>query len=532
MNPRGGATETHDLPFEKRPSPRGRACRRRPGGRRADRAAAPAQAAYTHAVADGTLTITGDDAGDKLSLGVAEGDGLLVADVGMDGTVDFTAELGAFDSAVVDLGGGNDTFAIDETHGRFTHFVATTVRGGAGWDFITGGSGPELLAGGDGDDQILGHRGNDALLGDAGNDVLQADEGNDHVLGGEGDDRTYVWTTDDNDAIDGGPGDDLTHLWGTYLDDRFEVQAAPLPGHVTAGYENGPQQQDLSGVERLAILTSSGRDAVLAGQHLDGLIALTADLGAGDDVAVGGDGDDQLDGGPGEDELRGRAGNDRFGWSPGDGAGSVDGGAGVDTFAVAGTEDQDGFSLRDEPAAGTSSLTRFAAQERSTLRDVETVEGALAGGDDLMVATSARTGVRMDGGAGADTFRFGGTEEADHYTALRTRAPGHVRLINDRLPSNHDAVATERFDVFSLAGDDTATIGAGLGALRLRMDAGPGADSVQGGEGDDLITGGEGPDVVRGGPGGDSLHGDEGDDVLAGEAGADALDGGAGVDTL
>jgi Ca2+-binding RTX toxin-like protein len=246
----------------------------------------------------------------------------------------------------------------------------------------------------------------------------------------------------------------------------------------------------------------------------------------------GNDGDDTLGGGPGLDELSGDAGHDRFTWSVGEGGGHADGGPGVDTFAVAGSEKHDGFTLRDEAAAGTSSLTRFGAQERSTLRDVERVEAALAGGDDLMVATSTRTGVGMDGGAGLDTFRFGGTEEADRYTALRTRAPGHARLVNDRLPVNHDVVATERFDVFAFGGDDTATVGPGLGPLALRMDAGPGADSVQGGEGDDIITGREGDDTLRGGAGGDKLDGDEGDDILAGEAGADALDGGAGIDTF
>ena len=375
--------------------------------------------------------------------------------------------------------------------------MRTTVRGGAGQDFITGGFGGELLAGGDGDDLILGHGGDDALLGEGGDDALQADEGEDEVLGGDGDDRTYVWEPDGDDRIDGGAGDDLTQIRGTYRDDRFEVRAAALPGHVRVARDGGAQKPDLTGVERLEILTSTGSDIVLGDQHLAGLIALSADLGAGNDYAAGGDeadhfdggpddddlrggpgddtltagpggdemeggdGDDTLAGGTGVDELSGDAGNDRFTWTTGDEAGLADGGEGVDTFAVTGSDDKDGFTLRNEAAPGTSSLTRHGASERSTLRDVETVEAATAGGDDLMVATSTRTGVRLDGGPGADQFRFGGTEAADQYTALRTRAPGHVRVINDKLPVNHDLVATELFDVVAFGGDDTATIGPG-----------------------------------------------------------------------
>ncbi len=70
----------------------------------------------------------------------------------------------------------------------------------------------------------------------------------------------------------------------------------------------------------------------------------------------------------------------------------------------------------------------------------------------------------------------------------------------------------------------------------LRVDGGPGNDSIQGGaaadrlaggDGEDVIHGHRGPDILQGGSGRDLLHGDRGDDSLAGGPGNDRLYGGS-----
>ena len=82
-------------------------------------------------------------------------------------------------------------------------------------------------------------------------------------------------------------------------------------------------------------------------------------------------------------------------------------------------------------------------------------------------------------------------------------------------------------------GDDVVDFPA---AGSLRVDGGPGNDSIQGGiaadrlaggDGDDVISGHRGPDVLQGGPGRDVLNGNRGDDSLAGGLGNDRLYGGS-----
>jgi Ca2+-binding RTX toxin-like protein len=62
------------------------------------------------------------------------------------------------------------------------------------------------------------------------------------------------------------------------------------------------------------------------------------------------------------------------------------------------------------------------------------------------------------------------------------------------------------------------------------VDAGGGADSVDGLDGNDSLFGQDGDDLLRGGAGRDDLYGDAGADTLDGGEGGDLLVGGAGAD--
>lgn len=131
---------------------------------------------------NGTLTVTGTNAADTISLAIKSGK--LKVTVG--------SKSQSFTKSAVKkikvLGlGGNDKITIGDG------VIGTTVDGGAGNDTITGGSGDDSLVGGAGNDSITGGIGFDTLRGGAGNDRLFSLDG-------------YP------DTVDGGPGSDSARI--------------------------------------------------------------------------------------------------------------------------------------------------------------------------------------------------------------------------------------------------------------------------------------------------------------------------------
>ena len=100
-----------------------------------------AHAAYSARVEAGTLTLKGNAASDKLVLRLAPGaPGTLQADVGADGTADFSFDRSTFTAIDVEAGAGDDEVRIDQSGGPFTD-EHVTMNGGAGDDTLLGGSG-------------------------------------------------------------------------------------------------------------------------------------------------------------------------------------------------------------------------------------------------------------------------------------------------------------------------------------------------------------------------------------------------------
>ncbi len=82
--------------------------------------------------------------------------------------------LGTYQSSVVDMNGGDDTF-----NGGVG---GDNVSGSNGIDILNGGAGGDKLSGGDGNDSLIGGAGNDLLVGGAGNDTLTGDAGGDRFV--------------------------------------------------------------------------------------------------------------------------------------------------------------------------------------------------------------------------------------------------------------------------------------------------------------------------------------------------------------
>ena len=150
-----------------------------------------AQAAYSARVEAGTLKLHGDSASDKLVLRLQPGSpGTLQADVGADGSADFSFDRTTFTAIDVEAGGGDDEVRIDQSGGAFTD-EAVTMNGGAGDDTLIGGAGAETFIGGTGEDFADGNIGADKASLGAGADRFQWDpgDGSDTVDGQGGSDQ-------------------------------------------------------------------------------------------------------------------------------------------------------------------------------------------------------------------------------------------------------------------------------------------------------------------------------------------------------
>jgi Ca2+-binding RTX toxin-like protein len=173
---------------------------------------------------------------------------------------DSVSLAGLYDTSLVTLGGGNDTFlggaGRDETYG------------GSGADFITGGGGDDLLFGGLGNDTLRGTSGRNRLEGGAGDDRLEAGSDGDVLVGGEG-----------ADEIVGGAGND-TILFNSGIE-------------VVLGANTYTTSDD-------ALISGGGGTNTLVGNDAGNLIDLNEaryqgptggiqrfELGSGDDLLIG-----------------------------------------------------------------------------------------------------------------------------------------------------------------------------------------------------------------------------------------------------
>jgi Ca2+-binding RTX toxin-like protein len=324
-------------------------------------------------------------------------------------------------------GAGADTFNAAGAAGP------VEVYAGGGNDTVTGGAGNDVLWGLDGKDTLAGKDGDDVLLGNAGADSLS---------GGLGNDRLYVDT--DDILIDGGIGFDAAYITaGTGI--TLEMAAASL--EWVADFVGGNDTIDATAqTVRVEMYMGGGADELTGGLGDDLIFA-----GTGDDAVQGGAGADALFGEEGADSLAGGVGDDRLFFDSFDTL--VDGGAGFDAGGIVG---------------GSGTTLDMAAAALEWLAD-------FVGGDDVIDASGAGTGVQM----------------------------------------------------YMAGGSDSLTGGAGSDLLF----GGAGNDVLSGNGGADALVGEAGADSLSGGAGNDRLYIDSDDSLVDGGADFDAayFAGGAGV---
>jgi Ca2+-binding RTX toxin-like protein len=518
----------------------------------------------------------------------------------------FSIDIGTSEDLVVNMNGGNDSFSatgnlaalikltVDGGTGNDTILGSNgndLLRGGDGNDFVDGQQGNDVAflgAGndvfqwdpGDGSDTVEGQAGTDTMLfnGSAGNELFTVSANGRRVLFTRNL-GNIVMDLDDVEGIDLnalGGADTLTvnDMRGTDLAQMNVNLAGTIGGTAGDGQAdvvivNGTSGNDIIdvfgagasasvvGLATLVNITNSegandslvinalgGDDGVTATTLPAGVIKLTVDGGAGDDVLLGSQGADVFLGGAGADFIFGDngndvalmgAGDDVFQWDPGDGSDTVEGQDGTDRMLFFGSSASENINIAAN--GGRVIFFRDVASVTMDLDDVENIDfRALGGADNVVIGDLSGTDVtnigldlRGPNGGGdgaADTVTVNGTQGDDVFGAAGDAGGVTVFGLQARVNIFFQEQANDRLTLNGLGGDDVIdATSLEADGIQLTMNGGLGADVFFGSEGDDLINGGDGNDVAFMGAGDDVFVWNPGDDndTLEGQAGFDRM---------
>ena len=519
----------------------------------------------------------------------------------------FSIDIGTTENLVLHAGGGDDVITAGN---GLASLISLTLDGGDGNDTITGGDGNDVLIGGAGNDIVTGGRGSDNAQLGSGDDtfIWNPGDGSDTVDGGSDTDTLLFNGANVNEKIDisanghhvrftrdvanitmdlnniehidftarGGADnitvDDLTGTGVTQV--AIDLAATPGSGQgdgaadqvtvngtnkaekitVTANGNtvsvNGmPEVVTIAGAEaidNLTIQAQGGNDAIDASTLAAGIIGLTIDGGAGNDVITGSQGDDTLIGGDGNDTVTGGRGNDfadlgagddTFIWNPGDGSDTVLGNTGNDTLVFNGSNAPENIDISANGA--DARLFRDVGNVTMDLNGVEHIQlSTLGGADNVTVNDLTGTGVTQvaidlagtvggkTGDGAADSVTVDGTAGNDHITVASSGGSIVVNGLAAQVTIAH-ADAGDSLTINGLGGDDVIDAsGLKPGQLaNLTINGGDGNDTITGSAGNDTVIGGRGSDVALLGAGNDTFVWNPGD-------GSDTVEGQAGIDTL
>lgn len=291
-------------------------------------------------------------------------------------------------------------------------------------DDDTAGNDDDDTAGNDDDDEVIpvpttggatrtGTPQADVLIGTAGDDNIVAFAGDDVAIGDAGDDA--ISAAEGNDFIRGGNGRDV-------------------------------------------IFAGTGDDQVFAGDQAD---IVFGDAGA--DRIFGDGGNDFINAGAGNDTVFGGAGNDLIVAEVGDGDDAYfgddsDGGAGIDTLDMSAMTANVTVNLGAGPMANGSAYS--AQSGTDTLWGIENV--TTGSGNDTITANNAVN--VMNGGTGADTFKFLSASGADGDTIIGFEPGDRIDL--SAIDANLGATGDQAFTLvtgaaFTAAGQLAVSLGSG-----------------------------------------------------------------------
>lgn len=239
---------------------------------------------------------------------------------------------------------------------------------------------------------VAGTANADVLSGTAGGDTVLGLAGDDNILSGDGPD--VVRAGDGNDFVDAGGGRDV--VFGGAGDDD--------------------------------ILAGSGDDMLYGDGGADRILA-----GAGNDLVTAGTGNDDVIGGDGADLIVAETGDgdDRY-WGD-----EMGGGTGIDTL------DLSAISANITANLGTGLAGRGSASSSQsgtdTLWGIENLVGG-SGNDDITASDAVNV---MDGGLGADTYRFQ-TAAAANGDTIASFQPGD-RVDLSAIDANQGVAGNQAF---------------------------------------------------------------------------------------
>jgi Ca2+-binding RTX toxin-like protein len=518
----------------------------------------------------------------------------------------FSIDIGTTENVVLNANGGDDTFSATGNLAALIKLSVDggagndTILGGNGADYLFGGDGNDFIDGnqgndvaflgagddvfqwdpGDGSDTAEGQDGTDTMLfnGNGANEIFDASANGGRVrftrnLGNIVMDLSDVERIDLN-ALGGADALTVNDLSGT---DVLQVNANlagalgsasgdALPDTIIVNGTNGNDIIDVLGSgtsaavvglhtqvniggseganDALVVNALGGDDGVSATALPAGVIKLTVDLGAGDDVGFGsqgadtffgGDGDDFISGDNGDDLALMGAGDDVLQWNPGDGNDTAEGQDGTDAMLFFGANIAENIDVSAN--GGRVRFTRNVANVTMDLNDVETVEyRALGGADNIVVGDLTGTDLtRVDldlrgpagGGDGAaDTITVSGTQGADVFGAAGDAGGVSVFGLHTTVNMFFQEQPNDRLTLNGLGGDDVIdATSLEADGIQLTMNGGLGADFLFGSESDDLLNGGDGDDVLLMGAGDDTAVWNPGDDndTFEGQAGFDKM---------
>jgi Ca2+-binding RTX toxin-like protein len=518
----------------------------------------------------------------------------------------FSIDIGTSENLVVNMNGGNDTFSATGNLAALIKLTVDggagndTVFGSNGADLLLGGDGDDFIDGQQGNDVAFLGAGNDVFQWDPGDgsDTVEGQDGTDTMLfNGSGGAEIFevsangtrvrftrnlgsiVMDLNDVEVIDlntlGNTDTTIVNdLSGTDLVE-ININLAGTLGGTTGDAQvdtvivNGTNGDDIIDIfgsgtsvavvglsaqvnitnseganDSLVINALGGDDGVTATTLPAGVIKLTVDGGAGDDVILGSQGADVFLGGDGNDFIFGDngndlalmgAGNDVFQWNPGDGSDTVEGQDGFDTMLFFGANIAENIDISAN--GGRVIFFRNVGSVTMDLDDVESIDfRALGGADNIVVGDLSGTDVTQigldlrgpnGGGDGAaDTVTVNATQAADVFGAAGDAGGIKVFGLQAAVSIFFQEQALDRLTLNALGGDDVIdATSLEADGIQLTMNGGLGDDVFLGSEGDDLINGGDGADVALMGAGDDVFVWNPGDDN-------DTIEGQAGFDTM